>query len=82
MADMIPAAKVAAAALRQVKQAADSFPNSYHDTDKAERGKVHLQVAAELLALIAGPDLMVNVKEDGTVKLIETPLTPPNPSGK
>lgn len=72
MVDMIPAARVAAAALSQIKQAEACFPASYHETDKAAKGKIHLQVAAELLALIAPPPVMVNVHRDGTM----TPIRP------
>lgn len=68
MVDAIPAAKVAAAALNQVKQAAEYFPESYHDSAKVAKAKVHLQVAQELLALIAPqPFFMVNVTENGVV---------------
>lgn len=55
MPDMIPAAKVAAAALHQVQQAGENFPETYHDSGKVAKAKVHLQVATELLALIAEP---------------------------
>lgn len=73
MSDMIPASKVAAAALHQVRQASECFPTSYHESEKAAKGKVHLQVASELLGLIAEQQIMVNVKADGTME----PLTPP-----
>lgn len=73
MPDMIPAARVAAAALHQVEQARNCFPTSYHETEKAMQGKIHLQVASELLALIAEPPKMIHLAEDGTV----TPITAP-----
>lgn len=75
MSDMIPASKVAAAALHQVRQAAQCFPQTYHDSEKVAKAKVHLQVADELLGLIAEQQIMVNVKADGTME----PLTPPPP---
>lgn len=51
----VPVSKIAAAALRQVSQAEACFPASYHDTEKAAKAKVHLQVATELLTLIGEP---------------------------
>lgn len=72
MPDMIPAANIAKAALRQVQDAADSFPSSYHDVEKSARAKVHLEVAAELLALIVGPDQKFLVGADGSVKQVPT----------
>lgn len=59
MSDMIPVEKVAAAALHQVRQAAGCFPQTYHDSDKVAKAKVHLQVAEELLGLIAPPPFVV-----------------------
>ena len=75
----VPSSKVAAAALRQVKQAAECFPASYHDTEKAAKAKVHLQVAAELLALIAEPVLMVNLRDDGSIDPAPFPRPPAAP---
>lgn len=66
----VPSAKVAAAALHQVKQASECFPTSYQDTEKAAKAKVHLQVATELLALIA---------EDGGVTALASPFPAPPP---
>lgn len=75
----VPVSKIAAAALRQVSQAEACFPASYHDTEKAAKAKVHLQVATELLALIAEPRLMVNVRDDGSIDPPPSPGHAPAP---
>lgn len=91
MTDMIPAAKVAAVALHHVAQASLCFPQRYHDTDKVAKVKVHLQVATELMALIADPlPTMTHLAEDGTVTptyspcqpVASAPDTPPPPKPK
>lgn len=74
MAEMIHASKVAAAALHQVKQATQiaATPEGYVPESSASKMRVHLQVAQELLALIAPQPFMVNVQRDGTM----TPILP------
>lgn len=55
MPEMIPVQKIAAAALRHVEAAADGVEDARYSTAKKEVVTVHLNVAAELLALISGP---------------------------
>lgn len=76
MPDMIPASKIAAAALSQVREAQAVGPASRYDTEAIERQKVHLKVAAELLALIADPPQMAHPAGDGTLTIIP-PGSPP-----
>jgi hypothetical protein len=74
----VPVAKVAAAALRHISKAEACFPKSYHDSEKAVRASVHLEAAADLLALIAEPGPMVNVRDDGAIN--PAPFVPPSPA--
>lgn len=76
MVDMIPASKVAAAALAQVRQAADNVPESYHDSGKIKQQAVHLQVAVELLLLIAAPAPMAIHGDEVALTMLPPPEAP------
>lgn len=76
MADMIPASKVAEAALAQVRQAAANIPTSYHDSDKIKQQAVHLQVATELLVLISAPAPMAIHGDEVALTMLAPPEAP------
>lgn len=79
MPDMIPASKIATAALEQVLKAKALKPASYHDTGKIAAQEIHLQVAAELLEIIAEPSQLTPPTEAGSPPqlLLQTPPIDP-----
>ena len=68
MNDMIPASKVAAAALRQIEKATERMPSNRYEDGQIEAQKIHLGVAAELLALIAEPPVVSKFLESEEYK--------------